>query len=550
MTSVAEVIAKVLEENGIERVYGVPGDSIDPFVDAIRQSKRIKYIQVRHEEGAAFAAGAEAKITGKPAVCMGTSGPGSIHLINGLYDAKMDHIPLIALTGQVETDMLGHDYFQEVNLLKLMDDVSVFNEMVIDPKNAEYLIRRAIREAVTKKGVAHLNLPVNVLRMSTDYHKAEETKTPEMDYIIDFTDVVNMINEAKKPAILIGGGSRGASTEINQFAEKIGSPVIYALNGKGVLPDDDPKVMGGLGLLGSKPSMEAIDHTDLLIMLGTSFPYVNFFPKDIKVIQVDIDPSNMGKRIHPNVKFPVPVRSFLKIREKVKEKEEKYYHKMKEIKEDWLKDLEKQENERSSPLKPQRVARLISQRCEKDAVIVTDVGNVTMWTARHFRASGKQTFIFSPWLGSMGVGIPSAVGASLATGKQVIAFVGDGGFAMTMMEMITARKYNLPIKIIVYNNSKLGMIKFEQEVMGYPEWGVDLWNPDFMKLSDAMGFVGMRMSDFDESESVVEKFLNLKEPALLEAVVDPNERPMPPKLTFSQAEKYVISIFRERLEKL
>ncbi len=549
MVSVAEIVIKVLEENQVKRIYGVPGDSIDPLVDALRRSDKIKYIQVRHEEGAAFAASAEAKITGGPTACMGTSGPGSIHLINGLYDAKMDHVPVIALSGQVESDMLGHDYFQEVNLVKLMDDVAVFNQMIVNPSNAEYLVRRAIREAVNKRGVAHLNLPVDILRESAEYHEPKVPAIPKVEYTVDFSHAVKMIDEAQKPVIMIGGGAKGSSIELNEFADRIGAPVVYALNGKGVLADDDPKVMGGIGLLGTKPSIEAMDEADLLIMLGTSFPYVNFLPKHTKVIQVDVVPSNIGKRIGVDVEYPIPVKDFLKVRKDVKEKEEKHYEKLQKSKKEWLSDIEKQEKDDSTPLKPQYVAYLASQKCSKDAVIVTDVGNVTMWTARHFRASGQQTFLFSSWLGSMGFGIPAGVGASLATGKQVISFVGDGGFAMTMMEMITAKKYELPIKIIVYNNSKLGMIKFEQEVMGYPEWGVDLFDPDFVKLAEAMGFTGFRLESHNEGESIMERFLGTKGPALLEAVVNPNERPMPPKLTFAQAEKYVLSIFREKLER-
>ncbi|EZQ07064.1 pyruvate dehydrogenase [Candidatus Acidianus copahuensis] len=547
MTSVADVIVKVLEESGIERIYGIPGDSIDPLVDSIRKSN-IKYVHVGHEEGAAFAASVEGKITGKPAAVMGTSGPGSIHLLNGLYDAKMDHVPVIAFSGQVESDMIGHDYFQEVNLLKLFDDVSVFNQMIVNPDNAEYLIRRAIREAKTKRGVAHLNLPVDILRKSVNYKGVKDTVEAKVEYSVDFTKAKELIKKSERPVIMIGGGSRGSSKGINDFAEKIGSPVIYALNGKGILPDDDPKVMGGIGLLGSKPSIDAIDKADLLIMLGTVFPYVNFLPKDVKTIQVDIDPSHIGKRINVDLSYPIPVDSFLKI--DVEEKDEKFYEKMKGSKEDWLNSLRKQEESNDKPMKPQKIAYLISQKCAKNAVIVTDTGNVTMWTARHFRASGQQTFVFSSWLGSMGIGVPGAVGASFAVGnsRQVISFVGDGGFTMTMMEMITAKRYNLPVKIIVYNNSKLGMIKFEQEVMGYPEWGVDLYNPDLGKLAESIGFKAFSISDPNDAETTIDEFLKTEGPALLDAIIDPNERPMPPKLTFKQAEGYVISIFREKLQ--
>ncbi|AHC52042.1 pyruvate dehydrogenase [Sulfolobus acidocaldarius SUSAZ] len=547
MQSVAEVITKVLEESGVQRIYGIPGDSIDPLVDAVRRSK-ISYIQVRHEEGAAFAASVEAKITGKPVACMGTSGPGSIHLLNGLYDAKMDHVPVIAFSGQVESDMLGHDYFQEVNLVKLFDDVAVYNQILINPDNAEYTVRRAIREAVTKRGVAHINLPADILRKSSEYKGKREEIVPKVEYSVDFSKVKELIDNSKKPILMIGGGARGLGEHINKFAEKIGSPVIYALNGKGILPDLDPKVMGGIGLLGTKPSISAMDKADLLILLGTSFPYVNFLNRDAKVIQVDLNPSNIGKRINVDISLPIPAEEFLKI--EVKEKEEKFYEKLKGEKEDWLDKISKQESSSDKPMKPQRVAYIVSQKCKDDAVIVTDTGNVTMWTARHFRASGKQTFVFSSWLGSMGIGVPGAVGASLATNRerQVIAFAGDGGFTMTMMELITAKKYGLPVKVIIYNNSKLGMIKFEQEVMGYPEWGVDLLNPDFSKLAESTGFKGFKLEEPGEAESVIEEFLNAEGGAVLDAVVDPNERPMPPKLTFKQAGEYVLSIFREKLQ--
>ncbi|ACP37967.1 pyruvate oxidase [Saccharolobus islandicus] len=547
MPSVAEVIIRVLEDNGIQRIYGIPGDSIDPLVDAIRKSK-VKYVQVRHEEGAALAASVEAKITGKPSACMGTSGPGSIHLLNGLYDAKMDHAPVIALTGQVESDMIGHDYFQEVNLTKLFDDVAVYNQILINPENAEYIIRRAIREAISKRGVAHINLPVDILRKSSEYKGSKNTEVGKVKYSIDFSRAKELIKESEKPVLLIGGGTRGLGKEINRFAEKIGAPIIYTLNGKGILPDLDPKVMGGIGLLGTKPSIEAMDKADLLIMLGASFPYVNFLNKSAKVIQVDIDNSNIGKRLDVDLSYPIPVAEFLNI--DIEEKSDKYYEELKGKKEDWLDSISKQENSLDKPMKPQRVAYIVSQKCKKDAVIVTDTGNVTMWTARHFRASGEQTFIFSAWLGSMGIGVPGSVGASFAVEnkRQVISFVGDGGFTMTMMEMITAKKYDLPVKIIVYNNSKLGMIKFEQEVMGYPEWGVDLYNPDFTKIAESIGFKGFRLEEPKEAEEIIEDFLNTKGHALLDAIVDPNERPMPPKLTFKQAGEYVLSIFREKLE--
>ncbi len=543
--NVAEVIVDTLVKAGVKRIYGIPGDSIDPLMDAIRRNKEIQYVQVRHEEGAAFEASVESKLTGNVTACMGTSGPGSIHLLNGLYDAKMDHASVIALTGQVESDMLGHDYFQEVNMIKLFDDVSVFNQMIVNPKNAGYLTWRAIHEAKTRRGVSHLNLPVDVLRMdSEEYFGNIEVK---VEYSINVDPAIDLINESKNPVIMIGGGARNASDLLNKFAEKIGSPIIYALNGKGILPDYDWKVMGGIGLLGTKPSVDALNKTDLLILLGTSFPYVNFLPKDVKVIQVDINPDNISKRVRVDVPIVCSVEDFLNISlNKVKEKEEKFYVKMKSPKERWFEELKKVEDSDSIPIKPQKVAAKLSE-VFTEGVVVVDTGNVTMWGARNFKASGKQRFVFSTWLGSMGIGIPGAVGASFVS-DNVLALVGDGSFAMTMMELITAKKYSRPIKIVVFNNSKLGMIKFEQEVMGYPEWGVDLYNPDFSKLAESVGIEGIRIEDPKDLEDGIKKLKEAKGPCVMDVVVDPNERPMPPKLTFTQAKNYVLSIFREKLE--
>jgi len=543
--NVAEIIVDTLVKAGVKRIYGIPGDSIDPLMDAIRKNKEIQYIQVRHEEGAAFAASVESKLTGNLTACMGTSGPGSIHLLNGLYDAKMDHASVIALTGQVESDMLGHDYFQEVNMVKLFDDVSVFNQMIVNPKNAGYLVWRAIHEAKTKKGVSHLNLPVDILRMEGE--QFDGNLEVKVSYSVNVDSAVDLINESKNPVVMIGGGARDSSELLNKFAEKIGSPIIYALNGKGILSDYDEKVMGGIGLLGTKPSVDALNKSDLLILLGTSFPYVSFLPNDTKVIQVDINPENISKRIRANVSLVCTVEDFIKsVLDKIKEKDEKFYIKMKSQKEKWFNELKNVEDENSIPIKPQKVASKLSETFT-EGIVVIDTGNVTMWGARNFKASGKQRFVFSTWLGSMGVGVPGAVGASFVS-NNVLALVGDGGFAMTMMELITAKKYSRPIKVVIFNNSKLGMIKFEQEVMGYPEWGVDLYNPDFSKLAESIGIEGIRIEDPKDLDEGLKKLKESKGPFVMDVVVDPNERPMPPKLTFTQAKNYVLSIFREKLE--
>lgn len=546
-STVSDVVIETLVSLGVERIYGIPGDSIDPLVDSIRKNGKIQYVQVRHEEGAALEAAFEAKLTGKPAACMGTSGPGSIHLLNGLYEAKTAHVPVIALTGQVETDLLGHDFFQEVNLNRLFDDVSLFNSQIMHPDNAEYIIWRAFRESQVGRGVSHVTLPVDVLRMESKKDRSlNYVGEPPIDFSIDPSGAERMINSSKKPVLFIGKGAAGLTDEINSLSERIGAPVIYALNGKGIVDDNDRKVLGGLGLLGSKASVEAVRKADLLIMIGTSFPYEDFLPDGVKTIQVDINRLNLGKRFHADLALVCTAEHFLKS-VKPDSKDEKFYDDFQDEKESWINDLKKSEESQENPIKPERVAATLEKYSDENSVVVIDTGNVTVWGMRNFRSGAKHTYLFSPWLGSMGVGIPGAVGASFATDRQVIAMVGDGSFAMTMMELITARKYSRPIKVVVFNNSKLGMIKFEQEVMGFPEWGVDLLNPDFAQLARSMGIEGLKVEESNQLDEGVKKLLATKGPAVLEVIVNGEERPMPPRLTFKQVRGYITSLFREEL---
>ncbi len=544
--TVANLIIDTLGSLGVKRVYGVPGDSINPLVDAIRTQKTIEFIQTRHEEGAALEAAFEAKLTGRLTVCMGTSGPGSIHLMNGLYEAKMSHVPVIALTGQVETDLIFQDYFQEINLNKLFDDVSVFNAEIINPDSAFSIIQRAYRESMTRKGVSHLTLPVDILRKSAQGGDINLFTLQEPHIKIDPTPAIELINKSRKPLIFIGRGAIGLSEKISTLAESIGAPIIYSVNSKGVMDDYDPKVMGPLGLLGSKPAVEAMKRADLLILLGTIFPYVSFMNDSAKVIQIDIDPSNIGKRVHVDLPYLCTVSDFLDA-VIADEKKDKFYLEMANSKRDWIDSLKALESDTSSPIKPEYLTSVISGKAKKDAVFIVDTGNVTVWSIRNIRGGTERTFLLSPWLGTMGVGIPGAVGASFATDRQVIAITGDGSFAMTMMELITAKKYSRPIKVAVYNNSKLGMIKFEEEVMGYPEWGVDLLNPDFSKIAEAVGIKGIRVEDPGKLESAVDEFLSEDGPAVLDVVVSGDERPMPPKLNFTQIKGYATSILREKL---
>ncbi len=546
MQTVADIIVKTLVNFGVKRIYAIPGDSLNPIIDAIRRNNNINYVQVRHEEGGALSASFESKFTGNLSACMGTSGPGSIHLLNGLYDAKTQHVPVIALTGQIETDLAGHDYFQEVNLIKLFDDVSVFSAQITNPKNAHFLIWKACREAIIKNGVAHIDMPVDVLMEDcTEENLSYWIKKPE--YSIDKTEeAANLINKSNKPLIFIGGGARDNSDSISDFAEKIGAPVVYSLNGKGILSDDDKKVMGGIGLLGTRPSVKAIDGSDLIIYLGTRFPYTSFL-KETKNIQVNTRNEDLNLIMKADYSYNCTVKQFLDSI-KVDEKNDKYYISMQKEKEEWLSDIHKKGEKIKTPLTAEYLTDEISKRLDKEDIVIADTGDVTLWANRYIVAKKDQKFYFSSWLGTMGAGIPGANGLAFASGKTVYGIIGDGSFAMTSMELITAKKYNLPVKLIVYDNSILGMIKLEEEVMGYPEYGVKLYNPDFAKLAESIGIKSFKAQNAEELDNCLDEFFSCSGPAVIDVITETNETPMPPKLEFNVAEKYITSILREKLE--
>lgn len=546
--TVAQLLVEYLSLGGVQRVYGVPGDSIDPFVEAVRRNHNIKYVQVRHEEGGAFAASFDAKFNENPTACFGTSGPGSIHLINGLYDAKTDKAPVIAITGQVRSDLYGEDYHQEVNLVKLFDDLSVFNRMVIDPQSAPYLISRAIREAKRLKGVAHLNFPVNILMEKVESPRLVNTEVVTGRIFSNIDPAVELIQKSKHPVLLIGRGGKTEMKELMSFSEKIGAPIIYSLLGKGIFSDESEQVLGGLGLLGSKPSVEAIDGADLIIEIGSTFPYRKFIPKDVKIVQVDVDPANLGREAPVDIPINSDAHSFLELASRrAAEKDYKYYREFSKSKASWELELLRNEEIQTQNVNPAKLARILSEEASKDAIMVTDTGNTTVWIARHFHASAGQRFLFSGALASMGCGLPGAIGISLSSNRQVISSVGDGGFAMTSMELSTIKKYNLPIKIVVFNNSKLAMIKFEQEVLGFPEWGVDLVNPDFSILASAYGIESTRIERNSDVKSGVKTMIESKGPFLLEAMTEPDMRPTPPKIRLEQATGYLVAQLRERI---
>ncbi|MCF6409018.1 pyruvate oxidase [Pseudalkalibacillus salsuginis] len=546
-----KVAAEVLEHWDIKHIFGLPGDSINNFVEHLRvQKERIEFIQVRHEEVGALAASSYSKLTGKIGVCLSIGGPGAIHLLNGLYDAKADRAPVLVLAGQVPTDKVGHDAFQEVHLEKLFEDVSVFNQRVSSPESFPSLLDQAIRKAYAEKGVSVLIIPDDIPMEQIEGYTPNLTETTSVSKQIpsdeDLDAGLKYIKEAKKPVILAGTGANKARDELVRFAEKIAAPIIFTLPAKGTLPDKHPYNLGQLGQIGTKPAYEAMEETDLLIMIGTSFPYRDFLPDKAPAVQIDLDPSQIGKR------YPVTVGivgdssiALQKWNDQLPMKEQRTF--LKECQENmvnWWRHIEKEENQVSSPIKPQEVIPKLQEVVDDDAILSVDVGNVTVWMARHFKIT-HQKFLISSWMATMGCGLPGAIAGSFAyPGRQVVTVCGDGGFTMVMHDFVTAVKYDMPIIVVIMNNQKIGMIKYEQEEQGHLEYGTDLENIDFAAFARACGGEGYRVSDHRELSDTFKKAAREKKPVIIDVIIE-DQPPLPGKITYGQAAGYSKHIMKK-----
>jgi pyruvate oxidase len=540
-----EKLIELLIEWGVDHIYGMPGDSINSIIEPLRKAKdKLKFIQVRHEEAGALAAAAYAKLTGKIGVCTAIAGPGAIHLLNGLYDAKLDRVPVLAIAGQVESDLLGTDSFQEVNLERMFDDVAVYNQRIMSAEQLPAVLNQAIRTAYAKRGVAVLTVPDDIPRFEvkkearvTSHFVVKQEIFPNQ---CDLEKAKEIIEQAERPIILAGRGTHGIRDTLLAFAEKIAAPIVLTLPGKGAIPDKHPYCLGGLGLIGTKASYEGMQETDTLIMIGTSFPFTGFLPENAKTIQIDIDPAQIGKRYPVDVGLAGEAGKTLEwLSERLKCKENRsFLEKSQERAKNWLDKLEQQEEDNSVPIKPQRVIHELQKVVPDDAILSVDVGNVTVWMARHFHMT-HQRFIISSWLATLGCGLPGAIAGGIAyPNKKVFAICGDGGFGMTMADFLTAVKYKLPIVVIILNNHKIAMIKFEQEVMGNIEYGTDLHNPNFAQYAETCGGVGFRVEDPSELLPALQKAVMLDKPCIIDVTVDANEAPVPANITFAQAVGY------------
>ena len=560
MTTAAEVLIEAVQDWGVDVIFGLPGDGINGIMEALRKKQeQIRFIQTRHEEAAAFMACAYAKYTGKLGVCLATSGPGGIHLLNGLYDAKLDGQPVLAITGHHYHDLIDTHAQQDVDLDRVFMDVSVYNTRIMGPAHVEQVTHLACRTALSYRGVAHINFPVDLQEHEVKQHSkrnipghtsnvfAARAGLPEEK---DLRAAAGVLNAGKKIAILAGQGALAATDELEELAGTLGAPIIKPLLGKAAVPDDSPFTTGGIGLLGTKPSQEAIEQCDTLFMIGTSFPYIEFLPKpgQARGVQIDIDPTRIGLRYPVEVGLVGDSRLTLKqLLPMLKRNEDRrFLKKAQDGMAEWWKLMEERGTRTDKPMKPQVVAWELGKRLAPNAIVSSDSGTIATWFARQMRVRRGQMYSLSGTLATMANGLPYTIAAQIAhPERQCIGFVGDGGFSMLMAEFVTAVRYKLPIKIIIIKNNTLGQIKWEQMVfLGNPEYGCDLQPIDFAAFARACGGAGFTIEDPASCGAILEQALAIPGPVVVEAVVDPFVPPLPAKITFDQATKFAESLAR------
>jgi pyruvate dehydrogenase (quinone) len=551
----SDVLVERLVAWGIDTIFGLPGDGINGVMEALRKAEdKIRFIHVRHEESAAFMACAYAKFTGRLGVCLSTSGPGGIHLLNGLYDAKMDQQPVLAITGMQFNDVTGTFQQQDVELDKLFIDVACYNNRVMSGAHMEPVADLAIRSAIEKRGVAHITIPIDVQQQPAKAQKSQRNvpkhsssvqaisgNVPPID---DLQAAAKILNEGKRIAILAGQGALHATDELLHLAELLGAPIIKPLLGKGCVPDDSPYTTGGIGLLGTAPSEEALEECDTLLMIGTSYPYIEYLPKpgDCRCLQIDSNAQRIGLRTPVEVGLVGDSKRTIQMLLPLLERNQhrRFLEKAQKSMKQWNELIEKEGTSTAMPMKPQVVGYELSKRTKEDAIIVSDSGtNTTVW-ARYMQAKRGQMHSCSGNLATMACGLPYAIAAQVAfPERQVIGVVGDGGFTMLMGEIITAVAYQLPIKLVIIKNNTLGQIKWEQMVFqGNPEYQCDLLPVDFVAIAQAVGAHGVRIDDPKTAGAKFDEALAIPGPVIIEAVVDQFTAMLPAKITADQALKF------------
>ncbi|MGW9113440.1 ubiquinone-dependent pyruvate dehydrogenase [Microbacterium sp. NPDC055683] len=552
MVNVAENIVETLAANGVDRVYGIPGDSLNGFTDALRADGTIRWVHVRHEESAAFAAAADAAVTGELAVVAGSCGPGNLHLINGLYDANRSRVPVLAIAAHIPTSEIGTTYFQETHPQELFRECSVYVEYVADPHQMPRVLEIAMRAAIQERGVAVVVIPGDVALADavsdrvTVIERAQPVVVPSER---ELDRAAELLNGAGKVTILAGAGVEGAHAEVVALADRLAAPIVHALRGKEFIEYDNPYDVGMTGLLGFASGYRAMEGADALLMLGTDFPYPQFYPEHATTIQVDIRGTQLGRR-HPldlglvgDVKATasalLPRLSDGRDRGHLEDARAHYAKTRKK-----LDDLAVPRHG-SQPIHPQYLARLLDEAAADDAVFTADVGSPTVWAARYLTMNGRRRLIGSFSHGSMANALLHGIGAQVAQpGRQVVALAGDGGLAMMLGELITLTQNGLPVKTVVVNNSSLNFVELEMKAAGFVTYGTDLANPDFAAVANALGIKGIRVERSTDLPAAIAELLAHDGPALLDVVTERQELSMPPTVTAEQVKGFALYAIR------
>ncbi|PAW93318.1 pyruvate oxidase [Mucilaginibacter sp. MD40] len=551
MAKIADQLVEMLVNAGIKRIYAVTGDSLNEVNDAVRREGSIQWIHVRHEEAGAYAAGAEAQLTGTLACCAGSSGPGHVHLINGLYDAHRSEAPVIAIASTISSFEYGTEYFQETNTIKLFADCSHYNQVATTPKQFPRMMQSAIQAALHRKGVAVVGLPGDLTSMDTEeiasstvnYHPVPVIR-PSDD---DIHKLASLLNKHQKITIFCGIGAGEAHDEIVALSQKLHAPVAYSFRSKMHIQYNNPYEVGMTGLLGLPSAYHSMHESDLLILLGTDFPYTPFMPTDCKIVQVDIKPERIGRRAKVDVGLNGDIKDTLTALLPLVEQHQdnsfakaqlEFYAQVKENMRIYVEDKGKKDD-----IHPEYVATLLDEIAADDAIFTVDTGMSCVWGSRYINATGKRRMIGSFNHGSMANAMPQAIGAALAfPDRQVVALCGDGGLSMLLGDLATITQYNLPVKIVVFNNRSLGMVKLEMQVAGLPDWQTDMQNPDFAMVAKAMGIKGITINDPDEAKHSLREAFLYNGPVLINVMTDPNALAMPPKVELSQVKGMAVSM--------
>ena len=547
MTNVADRIVQTLEAANVQRIYGLVGDSLNGITESLRIRNKIKWIAVRHEEVAAFAAGAEAQVTGEVAVCAGSCGPGNLHLINGLFDCHRNRAPVVAIAAHIPNTEIGSSYFQETHPQALFKECSHYVELISDPVHVPRIIETAIREAVTKQGVAVIVISGDLALKDAAAGAPSLRPVPRLPRVCpvdaDIDELVDFLNGGKRTTILCGAGCADAHDAVIALAAKLKAPIVHALRGKEHIEWDNPYDVGMTGLIGFSSGYHAMDGCDRLLMLGTDFPYRQFYPAEARIAQIDIRGEHLGRRCRLDLGVIGDVREVLpRLTERVTAKQDdahlvasvRHYKKARKALDDLANGFSKH-----TPVHPQLVAKMVSDLASDDAVFTCDVGEPTVWAARYLKMNGKRRLLGSFLHGSMANAMPQAIGAQLALPKrQVISMSGDGGFGMLMGDLLTVRQLKLPIKIVIFNNGLLGFVDIEMKAGGFLPTGTHLDNPSFARMAEAMGIHGVRVETPAQLQAAISTALAHDGPAVIDVLTDRQELVMPPQIKLEQAKGF------------